>query len=352
MKKVTEIDKNFAVQKKVEVDNLVYYDIEDKPFKIYGVQKENGKFRRMPEEIANKVNEGVSVLHTHTAGGRVRFVTDSPYVVIHAELCNIEKFDHFPMTGVAGLDMYVRENGNERYCGTFRPPLELENGYESLLELDRGECIVTINMPLYSCITKLYIGLDENAILKEAPDYTYEKPVVYYGSSITQGGCASRPGNAYESILTRWLDCNHMNLGFSGSALGEEEMAGWIAKLDMKAFVMDYDYNAPTVKHLEQTHERMFQMIRQAQPELPIIMMSCPQFFLGEREQQRLQIIQKTYEHAVSAGDQNIYFISGPELMKEVRDEGTVDNCHPNDAGFYSMAKAIFPVLEQILLQK
>jgi hypothetical protein len=98
-----------------------------------------------------------------------------------------------------------------------------------------------INFPLYDGINKLWIGIAEGSTLKKAPPFTVSKPVVFYGSSITQGGCASRPGTTYVNYLSRWLNAPVVNLGFCGNAKGEPEMAELISKLDMSAFVLDYD---------------------------------------------------------------------------------------------------------------
>ena len=206
-----------------------------------------------------------------------------------------------------------------------------------------------VNFPLYSNLTKLYVGLEQGASLKEAPNYTYEVPIVSYGSSITQGGCASRPGNCYQHFLTRQFDCDHWNLGFSGSARAEDVMIDWVRQLKMSVFLYDYDYNSLTKEHLAATHEKMFLAVRETQPDLPIIMMSRPKYYLSEYEKLRLEIIRTTYENAKVRGDQNVYFIDGPTLMADIKDNGTVDNCHPSDSGFASMAKAITPVLGKIL---
>lgn len=347
---INKIDENFIVKTKVEKDNLCYYDAESTPFKIYGVKKENGKFRRLPEAVATKVNPGVYELHTNTAGGRVRFVTDSPFVAIHAVIEGYPYVDHMPLTGIAGLDIYAREEGIEKYIGCFRPPYGMEGGYESIVDfMDKKERIVTINFPLYSNLIKLYIGLEEGSSLKEAPDYTYEKPFVSYGSSITQGACAARPGNCYQNILSREFDCNYWNLGFSGSARAEDIIVDWMKQLDMSVFLYDYDHNAPNVEHLQATHEKMFCAVRETQPDLPIIIMSRPKYYLNDEEKKRLEIIRMTYENAVAAGDNNVYFIDGPTLMAEIKDNGLVDIHHPTDSGFVSMAKAIAPILGKLL---
>lgn len=302
----------------------------------------------MPEEIAKSVSEGVYNLHTNTAGGRVRFVTDSPYVAIKTEYIPCKR-PHFALAGSGGFDMYSQYDGITRYEGTFVPPYDVENGYESVLDFEKcHERVVTINFPLYSSVQKLYIGLKEGAVLKPAPGYRVEKPVVYYGSSITQGGCASKPGSSYQSILSRRFDCDYINLGFSGNAKGEDEITDYLKGMDMSVFVMDYDHNAPSVEHLEKTHSRMFQRIRDAQPKLPILIMSRPKYYLTEIEEIRRTIIWNTYVKAKEQGDENVYFLDGEKLMELVGDNGTVDNSHPTDSGFFSMACAIGQVFEVI----
>lgn len=350
MKNIADIDKNFAVKTSIDREGLRFYDIEEAPFRIYGVFRENGMFRRMPEAVAQTVSEGVYELHACGAGGRVRFVTDSAYVAIKTEYLPM-KMPHFALTGSCGFDMYAQWEGKIRYQGTFEPPFDVQDGYESVVDLldnDGHEKIITINFPLYSSVKTLYIGLDENATLKEAPDYKIETPVVYYGSSITQGGCASKPGSSYQSILSRRFDCNYINLGFSGSACGEDEITEYIKQLDMSVFVLDYDYNAPTVEHLEQTHSRMFEAIRAAHPDLPILIMPRPRYYVNGVHEQRRQVVYNTYLEAKAKGDRNVYYIAGQELMELVEDNGTVDGYHPTDSGFFSMARAMEKVFQEI----
>lgn len=348
-KNIAEVDKNLAVETTIERDGLCFIDVETTPFKLYGIFKENGKFRRIPEEVAKCVSEGVYTLHTHAAGGRVRFVTDSPYVAIKTEYLP-GKMSHFALTGSAGFDMYSENNGATRYEGTFVPPFDVVDGYESVKDFpEQQERVITINFPLYSSVTKLYIGLKEGSVLKEAPEYKVEKPIVYYGSSITQGGCASKPGSSYQSILSRRFNCNYINLGFSGNAKGEKEITDYIKGLDMSIFVLDYDHNAPSTEHLQATHQKMFQAIRSAQPNLPILIMTRPKYYLTQEEKKRHEIIYNTYVTAKKQDDKNVYFLSGQQLMKIVEDNGTVDNCHPTDSGFFSMAGAIEEVFREIL---
>ena len=259
-------------------------------------------------------------------------------------MMNIGKMPHFALTGSAGFDLYA----DNEYYKSFVPPFDLTEGYESVIEFDNAEMReITINFPLYSDVKELYIGVDENSRLEESMSYRVEQPVVYYGSSITQGGCASRPGSCYQSIISRRFDCDYINLGFSGNAKGEPEMAEYIKKLDMSLFVYDYDHNAPTVEHLRDTHEKMFKVIREENPELPIIMMSRPKAVLTDEDKLRQRIIRKTYNNALKSGDKNVYFINGKALTKLCGNEGTVDGCHPTDFGFASMAKTLGDLIEK-----
>ena len=345
MSDLSKIDKNFKVETTINRKGLTFYDIDEKPFGIYGVYRENGIYRRMPEEVAKSVSEGVYGLHWHTAGGRVRFVTDSKFIAINAKLNNLLKMPHFALTASIGFDMY----DGDTYVKTFVPPFDIEDGYESSFEFsEKAKRVITINFPLYTGVTGLYIGLDEDACLEEAPGYVNEKPVVYYGSSITQGGCASRPGTCYQAIISRHFNYDYINLGFSGSAKAEDEIIDYIKNLDMSMFVYDYDHNAPSAEHLSATHEKMFKAIRECHPDMPIIMMSRPQHIQTEEVTKRRAIVEATYKNALASGDKNVYFLDGLALTELCGNEGTVDTCHPTDYGFASMAQALIKVMKDI----
>lgn len=339
MSDISKIDKNFKVESKIKKPDMHLINIDSNPrFKIHGVFKQDGKYRRLPEEVAKSVNNGVLALHAHTAGGRVRFVTDSPFIAIHAVLDNPHKMSHFALTGSMGFDLYV----DNVYTKTFVPPFNDETEYEGIIEFgDSTPRNITINFPLYSGVRELYIGLKDASTLTEPKPYKKDKPIVYYGSSITQGGCASRPGSSYEAIISREFNCDYINLGFSGSAKAEDTIADYIASLDMHAFVYDYDYNTDSPEHLKETHEKMFLKIRRAHPDIPIIIMSAPKYYLDDVMQKRRDIIETTYLNAVKSGDKNVYFLDGTALMELCGNEGTVDGTHPTDFGFASMAKAL-----------
>lgn len=348
MQGAEKVDANFVFEKKIVNKDIRFYDANCAPFEICGVFYEGGKFRRIPEAVAKTVNEGVYTLHTNTAGGRVRFKTNSSLIAIRADMPIIGRFPHFTLSGAAGFDIYMRDT-QYKYMETFVPLYDMTDGFEGGREFEEsGMREITINFPLYSDVSKLCIGICADAELAAPDPYNGDKPIVFYGSSITQGGCASRPGNAYESIISRRYHMDYVNLGFSGNAKGEDTIAEYISKLKMSVFVYDYDHNAPTVEHLEKTHEKMFRTVRDANPDLPIVMMSRPVFYPTEEEKKRLEIVKRTYENAKLRGDKNVYFIDGKTLMALAGNDGTVDNCHPNDLGFASMAAALGKVLDRI----
>ena len=346
MQSIEKIDANFQIRTTGDGRVMGYYEIPSPHFDLYGVFYENGKFRRLPETIAKGISPGVHALHSNTAGGRLRFSTDSSAIAIDVKMSGVGKMSHFALCGSAGFDLYV----DGEFRTSFLPPFNITDGYQGFVDLGSAEMReITLHFPLYSQVDALSVGLSEGAFVGKASPYEVERPMVFYGSSITQGGCASRSGNAYPAILSRRLNADHINLGFTGNAKGEPAMADYINSLPMSVLIYDYDHNAPNLAHLENTHEAMFKAIRRAHPDLPIVILSRPKFTLTREEQARLAIIRRTYENALARGDEQVYFIDGPALMELAEGEGTVDGCHPTDFGFYSMAAALTPLLKKIL---
>lgn len=350
MSDIEKIDKNFKIETAIRREGVDFYNADNPPFTIYGVFRDGEKYRRLPESVAKSVSPGVHKLHADTAGGRIRFKTDSPNVYLSVKTEKVGKMPHFALVGSAGFDLYTKSQNGYKYIRSFIPPFDIVDGFDSSIDLKTQEMRdITINFPLYSSIKELYIGVDSGCTISEGENYTNKNKIVYYGSSITQGGCASRPGNSYQGFISRRFDCDYINLGFSGSAKAEDEMIEYIKNLDMDIFVYDYDHNAPDFEHLSNTHEKMYKEIRKSKPDMPIIMMTAPIYKPSDKMLDRRNLIEKNYKNAIADGDKNIYFIDGHTLMSLAGDEGTVDNCHPTDLGFYSMASALGNVLKNLL---
>ncbi len=354
---ISRLDKNFAAEE-ITYHGIKFHNIKEKPFKVYGLYRphEEDVYKRMPEKVALQVNEQVSQLYLHTSGGRIRFRTDSTKILLRSILPKITKHVHMPQTGVACFDLYV----DGEYWNPFKHGVlagvecdseaKFENVYDSNLTIGEKKMRdVLIHFPLYNRVDDVYIGLDDDASIEEATEYTHTKPVVFYGSSITQGACASHPGNAYANLIAMHYDTDILNLGFSSGCKGEDIMAEYIAGLEMGVLVYDYDHNAGSAEHLAKTHERVFEIIREKHPELPVIIVTAADRFFGTVPE-RKEVIRRTYDHAIAAGDKHVYFVDGETIYAPVgRKYCTVDHVHPNDIGFYLMYQAIGKVVGDIL---
>ncbi len=346
---IQKIDKNMIFETSIKDEGVTFYDVRKPPFDLYGLcETESGRFHRIPVDVAKATNSGVEGLNFHTAGGRVRFKTDSPYIGIRVEMVSFHLMPHMAPTGSSGFDLYVDED----FRGVYKPPLTTKDQYEGIIRFgERKMRSITINFPLYNDVKELYIALDGNSKLEHGDKYKYDKPIVYYGSSITQGGCASRPGNAYQSIISRQLDIDHINLGFSGSGRGEKAICEYMAGLPMCLFVSDYDHNAPNPEHLEKTHFALYETIREKNPDVPYIMISRPDVKLNRIGASKARfVIEDSYRKALALGDKKVYYIDGEGFFRgPYEDACTVDGCHPNDLGFALMAEGIGQVIKRAL---
>ena len=355
---IEEIDQNLKTTGITDRSRLQFFDIRQDPFRIYGLYDPRGQaaFVRMPQNAAAAVSPGVEALARNTAGGRVRFSTDSDVIALHAVMPAVCRFPTMPLTGSAGFDLYVDDpdTGISRYWRSFVPPTDTVDGYVSEIRfLSRKKRFITIHFPLYSEVREVLIGVDRSADLGAGLPYRSELPVVCYGSSITQGGCASRPGNCYQNILARQLHLDFLNLGFSGCGKAEDHMITYLAGLPMFAFLSDYDHNAPDAEHLKKTHFKLYEAVRKAHLGIPYLMLSRYDFDSHYEENiERRDVIYETYRRARAAGDRNVYYIDGASVFRGQYEEMcTVDGTHPNDLGFALLADAIAAELKVAMTQ-
>ncbi len=352
--KIEDVDKNFAIKSYAGFE-IEWHSIREFPFKIYGLMDDGHSFFRMPIEIAQNISDGVRWLNTYTAGGRVRFATDSPYIAISVKQPEFAIRGALTVLCSAGFDIYCDEGKNKGYVGSFTPDC-VNKSNERVLDMsdsewEEGVHSFTLNFPLYCAVNNVYIGVKKGSVLKAGLEYKNELPIVYYGSSITQGASASRSGMCYQNIICRLTNVDYINLGFSGSAKGEKAMAEYIKTLPMSVFVYDYDYNAPDAEFLRNTHESFLRIIKENRPELPVIMLSRPCCNINDGDNlQRRQVIIDTYNSFKNSGDENVFFIDGSEVVKDnCFEDCLVDYVHPNDIGLSRMASSIFKILENLL---
>jgi hypothetical protein len=325
-------------------------------FEIGGIKHPDmnmGEYYRLDADKKESYTDAHKWLAQSTAGGSLRFYTDAKTVALKVTYrgCNLG-MHHFCDRGVYGFDTYVGSGTDRRYTGRMMQTFA-DNPKENtqVIDLLGGGTELLIEFPLYGGIEKLEIGLPEGCLVSAPAPRTFA-PCAFYGSSITQGGCVSRPGTMYSNILCRALDCDNVNLGFSGSAFGEQYAAENLVSRELSCFVMDYDYNSRSVEELQTTHLPFYETVRKGHPDMPIILMSHPCFWeAGEGDRVKSGIVKATYDIAVTRGD-NVYYADGGEFFpRPMRDLFTVDNLHPNDLGHYYMAKAVWPLLKKALIR-
>lgn len=352
---LSDFDSNMRVSTLENEDSYNFYNAGNAPFRICGLIRDtDGVFRRIPDEVAQTVSEGVAYTNEYTAGGRFIFCTNADRISIKTTMPRMETQSNVSFMNCCGMDIYKREGTSQRYLRSFIPPVDITTGgFAMEADLyDEGEKDIIIYTSAHATLKDIYIGIPKDCYICEAKhSYRIENPVVFYGSSITQGTAAGRSGVCYPSLLSQALDFNYINLGFAGNGKAEKEIADYIASLSMSAFVYDYDHNSPTVEYLEKTHERMYLTVRSKHPNIPIIMMSRPQFQqIGiDEATKRFEIIEKTYKNATGRGE-NVYLIDGRHIYDKFGFSNCVnDNSHPNTLGMYAMYEAVLPILKEAL---
>ena len=349
--KIEQLDKNFAIVSRGSGEDKKEYKIPSAPLSLYGVyfNDEKKRFERMPESVTENVSVGVASLAKNTAGGRLRFSTDSTTLEIEVKFPDLCRFSHMPLSGTSGFALVEEDGKSAYYVKGFWPSWNCRDGYSGSIALRGGMRSYTLYFPLYNDVTDLSLFFDKDAVVEEGAPYRDVKPILYYGSSITQGGCASRADTCYQALISKWNNIDFINLGFSGNAKGEVAMAEYLAGIDCSLFVCDYDHNAPSVEHLAKTHYRLYETFRKSNPITPILFVTRPDYdYSADGEGRRLEIL-KTYKRAKRSGDGNVYFLDGRRFYgKGDRTLFAVDGCHPTDHGFYRMAKEIYAKMIKI----
>lgn len=310
---------------------------------VTSTAKESG-YGRLPENVLTKV-ERLRELAYNKSGIRAAVMTDSGSLYIKAKTGPTPGFNDITVMGSSGFDIYC----DNTFVENIRP----ECGYneiECTVQLPNKGKMKTIHIyfPLYNSVNSFFIKTEKGALNKR-PENS-KKPIVFYGSSITQRACASRSGNCYTNMVSRMAERPIMNIGFSGNAKGNLDVAKYIAKLDMFTFVYDYDHNAPDTEWLKKTHKPFFNIIKSTHPELSIVMMSRPGYEKWEDMARRNRaIVMTTYLDALNDGDKKGYFVDGKTLFgTQDREVCTHDGTHPNDIGFLKMAKSVMQTINEI----
>lgn len=361
---INRIDENMTI-KEAETDGIKWFQPYEKPLRLSGFYwfDQDKVYRRFPVKPTWPLPPGVESLANCTAGGQIQFQTDSTRITLKVELPGLSNMDHMPKTGNSGFDLYVGPVGKQTFYSVTRATWDaLEFEYEIFKSPEKKLRNFTLSFPLYNGVKSVQIGLDADAEVLAPPAFALDRPVIIYGTSITQGGCASRPGSGYTNILSRSLNVEVINLGFSGNGRGEPEVAKDIAEIKNPALlVLDYEANCPEPAQLAKTLPDFIDILREAHPEAPIMVVSKIRFgkeasgIAGDAEEGRLKreeckkVQMNEVEKRRNAGDKHISFFDGSTLLGDNYWECTVDGVHPTDMGFFRMAKNLEPAIRKIL---
>ncbi len=334
--------------------DLIWHDVRNFGLDGRAFDDTESYFDRLPARARGVVRDEVWNLSRHTAGFSAHFQTDATEIYIRYELLNEPlAMQHMPATGVSGVDLYARVEGKWHYVATFQPRVKAN---EALLVKDLlpGLREYRLNFPLYNGVTSMQIGLARDSSFAPIGPRR-EKPVLFYGTSITQGGCASRPGMAFTNILQRRLDVPMLNFGFSGNGRLELEVSRFLCELDPSAFVIDCVANVSTTLIRERTAP-LVKLIRTSHPATPILLLdertwaSAPLIAtLGRPQEEKRAALRQEFESLRQSGIEQLHFRDGHDLLAE-DGEATVDGSHPSDLGMMRYADALEPTLRSLIV--
>jgi hypothetical protein len=308
-----------------------------------GWAETNSPYDRLPAKAEGVVRGGVWGLSKDSAGLCIRFVTAAPTLKVRWALGGSLAMPHMPATGVSGVDLYAQTAGRWRFVGNGRPHTD-EN--EAEFNLDGTADEYCLFLPLYNETRSLQIGVKSPHSLEPAPERG--RPVVFYGTSITQGGCASRPGMAASNIFGRALNVPTINLGFSGNGQSEPEMVELVAEIDALVFVLDPLWNmSPDLVRERIPH--FVHRLRTAHPTTPILLVEDCRIRAEDVPTGMGKVLREVYAELLAEGIGDLHFLSA-EGMLGPSDEGTVDGVHPTDLGFMYQARAFEKALRPLLV--
>jgi len=307
-------------------------------------------YDRLPISYKEKVREPVWDLSKASAGITVRFHSNSTSINLKWTVLNDLDMSHMAATGIKGIDLYTKYNNKWRYVTTAGAlvglktyqnksiPADSINEYELIKNMTPEFREYKLFLPLYDGVTKLEVGIDSAASIEKATPSS-EKPIVFYGTSITQGGCASRPGMAHTNIISRKLDVDCINYGFSGNGRMETTIVELISEIDARFYVIECLQNMDS----EQVKERvkpLVDIIRTNHPHTPIVLVENMMYtmaFLNQTLETRLieenTALKNEYDKIIKSGTPNIFYIKDNKEFL-VDNEGTVDGVHLTDLGF------------------
>ena len=342
---------------KTSAQEIVYTDATVLPLYGKAVQETSGWYTRFPAAYEKESRKALWDLSLNSAGLYIRFRSDAPQ--INAKWVNRNfQMPHMTEVGIGGLDLYTLTTDGWRFVGagfTWTKGTRHERKIVSNMKPQMREYM--LYLPLYDSIDSLYVGVPEGyTVALPAVDRPSDnKPVVMYGTSILQGGCATRAGMAHTAIISRKLDREVINLGFSGNAHLDPEVARLMAAVkDPGVFVLDFVPNC-TPALIEEKGEAFFRILREAHPDVPVVFVENPFFphaIVDEKTDNDIKennaTLRSLYEKMKKEGQMQLYYVA-KEGMTGDDGDSFVDGVHLTDLGMLRYAEHILPTLRTAL---
>lgn len=337
--------------------DIRWVDVRDLALEGRGWADTRSPFDRLPAKAEGAVPAPVWNLARQSAGEVVRFASDSPVLQARWELTSDTlALPHMPATGVSGVDLYVKlPSGKWHWLATGQARART-NTVTLVSDLPPGRREFLLYLPLYNGVRSVELGVHAGTELASAGPWGpgVRRPIVFYGTSITQGGCASRPGMVHVAQLGRRFGFPTINLGFSGSGRMEPVMADLLAELEPSVFVLDCLPNLKGPEVAERT-EPFVRRLREAHPRTPIVLVEDRNYadaFLNGRRREvnegNQAALWAAYRRLRKSGVKNLHYLKAGNLLG-ADGEDTVDGSHPTDLGFVRQADAFAKVLKPLL---
>ncbi len=327
------------------------YTYKDAPLEMHGIPyfEQTGEFYRLPPSITDKI-ETLSHLGRRSSGARLCFRTDATEFTVRVSLKTLSVDIGLSLYACQSAHVLLGDRNDAEFLGPVFPSNYETKQFEKTFKKPGSMEDITIFLPRNEIMEHIEISVPDDARVESPTPYRDIDPILYYGPSITEAGNCMTSFGAYPAIISARLNIDVYNMGFAGCALGEPEVAEYIKDIKMSMFIYEYVYNAPTLEHLEKTHKPFFDIIRKANPTLPILITSHPKYRYNDDDIQRRNIVLKTYDTAIENGDQHVYFLDGETFFGEKdRMLCMMDEIHPNDIGMLRIADATEPTIVKIL---
>lgn len=335
---------------------LTFHDASQFPLLGKAAQVTGARYERLPDSLKNISRPPLWKLSRNSAGMAIRFRSNSTQIGVKWEVLFDNHMNHMTDTGIKGLDLYCLEgNGQWRFVNSARPAGKT-NKTTIIANMQPKEREFMLYLPLYDGLVSLSIGIDSLSTIDQ-PLMEYpirKKPVAFYGTSILQGGCVSRPGMAHTNIISRRLNRECINLGFSGNALLDLEVAKVLAEVDASVFVLDFVPNA-SADQIKERMETFYRIIRSKHPETPIVFIEDPIFThtyydqrIANEVAKKNQMLNQIFNDLKKKKEKNITLISSKDMLGN-DGEATVDGVHFTDLGMMRYVDLVCPVIKKLI---